>query len=68
MHRKKRIEENTSMSFFDMDNQAYTTSARLIVHLKKLTLACTGRVTFCYALTSWTTELWSVTLSSHTWV
>jgi len=30
--------------------------------------ACTGRVTFCYSLTSWTTELWSVTLNGHAWV
>jgi len=27
--------------------------------------ACTGRVTFCYSLTSWTTELWYVTLNGH---
>jgi len=30
--------------------------------------ACTGRITFCYSLTSWTTELWPVTLSGHAWV
>jgi len=30
--------------------------------------ACTGRVTFCYSLTSWTTKLRSVTLSGNAWV
>jgi len=30
--------------------------------------ACTGRVTLCYSLTSWTTELWSVMLNGHAWV
>jgi len=27
-----------------------------------------GLVTFCYSLTSWTAELWSVTLNGHAWV
>jgi len=26
------------------------------------------RLTFCYSQTSWTTELWSVTLNGHAWV
>jgi len=49
-HRKKPIEENVNVIFWDTHNHA-----------------CTGRVTFCYSLTSWTTELLSATLNGHTW-
>ena len=52
-----RLQRKRERELFETDNQA-----------------CTGRVTFCYSthkfkhcysLTSWTTELWSVTLKGH---
>jgi len=49
---KKRTEKNVNVSFFETAGNQ----------------ACTIRVTFCYLLTSWTTELWSVTLIGHAWV
>jgi len=49
---EKQLEENANVSFFAETDNQ----------------AGTGHVTFCYSLTSWTTELWSVALNGHAWV